>query len=48
MDRAELIRLMVGRELTAVFPKQTVPLGEAVLELRGVGCRASGVRDVEP
>ncbi len=46
VDRAELIRLMVGREVAAVFPKQTVPLGEVVLELRGVGCRASGVHDV--
>ena len=46
VDRAELIRLMVGRELTAVFPKQTVPLGETVLELTGVGCRTSGVQGV--
>ena len=46
VDRAELIRLMVGREITAVFPKQTVPLGDVVLELHGVGCRVSGVRDV--
>src|SRR5205807_5625590 len=44
VDRAELIRLMVGRDLTAVFPKQAVPLGETVLELRGVGCRDSGVQ----
>jgi rhamnose transport system ATP-binding protein len=46
VDRAQLIRLMVGREVAAVFPKQTVPLGDLVLELRGVGCAASGVRDV--
>jgi rhamnose transport system ATP-binding protein len=37
---------MVGREITAVFPKQQVPLGDVVLELRHVGCNASGVRDV--
>jgi rhamnose transport system ATP-binding protein len=43
---AELIRLMVGREITAVFPKVAVTPGEVVLELRGVGCRASGVRGV--
>ena len=30
-----------------MFPKQTVPIGDAVLELRGLGCRASGVRDVD-
>ena len=32
---AELIRLMVGRELAAAFPKREVALGEVVLELRG-------------
>jgi rhamnose transport system ATP-binding protein len=46
VDRAELIRLMVGREITAVFPKQEVPLGDVVLDLRGVGCRESGVHSV--
>jgi rhamnose transport system ATP-binding protein len=46
VDRAELIRLMVGRQLTAIFPKQQVKLGEVVLELRGVGCSHSGVRQV--
>ena len=46
VDRAELIRLMVGRELSAIFPKQTVPIGEVVLELRSVDCRQSGIRSV--
>ncbi len=46
VDRPELIRLMVGREIGAVFPKQTVPIGENVLEVRGLGCQASGVQDV--
>ncbi len=46
VDRGELIRLMVGREITAVFPKETVPLGDVVLELDGVGCAASGVGGV--
>ncbi len=46
LHRAELIRVIVGRELTAVFPKQSVPLGETVLQLTGVGCRDSGVQDV--
>jgi len=43
---AELIRLMVGRSLEAVFPKIEVPLGDVVLETRGLGCRESGVRDI--
>ena len=32
---AELIRLMVGRELAAVFPKREVAIGDVVLEVRG-------------
>ena len=43
---SELIRLMVGRELSAVFPKREVELGDVVLEMRGLGCRGAGVRDV--
>jgi rhamnose transport system ATP-binding protein len=46
-SRTELIRMMVGRELSAVFPKSRVELGEIVLEARGVGHRASGVKDVD-
>ena len=37
---------MVGRELSAVFPKTFVEPGDVVLELRGLGCRVTGVRDV--
>jgi rhamnose transport system ATP-binding protein len=37
VDREQLIHLMVGRELSAVYPKRTVPLGEVVLELRQPG-----------
>jgi rhamnose transport system ATP-binding protein len=44
--RAELIRMMVGRELSTVFPKVHVTPGERVLELLDVGCRASGVANV--
>jgi len=46
VDRAGLIRMMVGRELSAVFPKVEVQPGEVALEARGLHCRASGVRDV--
>jgi rhamnose transport system ATP-binding protein len=42
----ELIRLMVGRDLSAIFPKRSVDLGQTALELRGLGCSASGVGDV--
>jgi rhamnose transport system ATP-binding protein len=46
VTREQLIQRMVGRELSAVFPKRPVQIGEPVLELRGVGCAASGVHDV--
>jgi len=44
--RAELIRLMVGRELTAVFPKRDVPVGPLALEVRHLSSRAAGLHDV--
>jgi len=43
IDRAELIRLMVGREISTVFPKREVPAGPTALELQGLGCRPSGL-----
>lgn len=47
VNRQQLIRMMVGRELSAVYPKKTLQLGEVILELRGVGCSASGIHDVD-
>ncbi|HYV39085.1 MAG TPA: sugar ABC transporter ATP-binding protein [Gemmataceae bacterium] len=46
VNRTELIQMMVGREVTAVFPKQEVPLGDVVLELRGLGSQEAGVQGV--
>src|SRR5438067_4973440 len=46
VTRGELIRLMVGRELSTIFPKKEVHLGDAVLELRNVTSSAAGVKDV--
>lgn len=43
---AQLIRMMAGREISSVFPKQQVEIGDVVLELRGVGHRPSGIRGV--
>jgi rhamnose transport system ATP-binding protein len=37
---------MVGRSVAAIFPKRTVPIGEVVLETRGLTCAANGVRAV--
>ncbi|MES3035658.1 MAG: sugar ABC transporter ATP-binding protein [Gemmatimonadota bacterium] len=47
VTRERLIQLMVGRDVTSVFPKRVVPIGDTVLELRGLGCAASGVHDVD-
>jgi rhamnose transport system ATP-binding protein len=46
MDRGELIRLMVGRDVSTVFPKQPVQLGPPVLEVRNLSSAAAGIRDV--
>jgi rhamnose transport system ATP-binding protein len=46
VDRAELVRLMVGRDMQAIFPKREVPIGAIALEVRGLGCRAAGIHDV--
>lgn len=46
VDRQELIRLMVGRDLAAVFPKRDLTRGETVLEVRELACRAAGINKV--
>jgi rhamnose transport system ATP-binding protein len=46
VERAELIRLMVGRELATVFPKRSVTMGDEALDARGVSHRRSGIHDV--
>ena len=47
INEAGLIRLMVGREVAQIYPAaESAPGSDTVLSLRGVGCAASGVRDV--
>ena len=46
VNRQQLIQMMVGRELSAVFPKREVELGETVLELRNLGCAESGISGI--
>ncbi len=36
VTRDDIIREMVGREITDMFPKETVPIGETVLEVEGL------------
>jgi len=42
----QLIEMMVGRQLTQLFPKKPVPLGDVALELVGLSNRMAGVHDV--
>jgi rhamnose transport system ATP-binding protein len=42
----ELIRLMVGRDLSAVFPKRPVALGDVVFELKELGSRSAGIHNI--
>ena len=46
VDPPRLIRLMVGREVSAVFPKVETMPGEVVLEMRDLHCTAAGVHGV--
>ena len=46
MTEASLIRLMVGREMTQIYPPSEATPRDVVLALRDVGCAASGVRGV--
>ena len=41
-----LIKLMVGRELSAVFPKREVEIGETIFELKYLGSREVGISNI--
>ena len=47
VTRDELIRLMIGRDVDAVLPRTSVPLRGAILETRGLGCRALRLRGID-
>ncbi len=45
VTRDDIIKMMVGREITQMFPKETVPIGDVVLSVRNL--RVDGIfRDV--
>ena len=46
VSREQLIRLMVGRDLSAVFPKRAIELGETIFELRNFGSNVAGIRRI--
>jgi ribose transport system ATP-binding protein len=45
VNREEIIRMMVGRELKESIPKQVAPVGEVALEVRGL-TRAGAFQDI--
>jgi inositol transport system ATP-binding protein len=45
VTRDEIIRMMVGRDITQMFPKMTVPIGEIVLSVKNLSL-AGRFRDV--
>ena len=46
INEAMLIKLMVGREVSSIFPPAESEPGEVVLSLKNVGCAASGVQNI--
>ncbi|HYP06296.1 MAG TPA: sugar ABC transporter ATP-binding protein [Bryobacteraceae bacterium] len=46
VSREELIRMMVGRDIAAVFPKRSTTMGEVALEVRNLKSEQLRVRDV--
>jgi rhamnose transport system ATP-binding protein len=46
ITESELIKLMVGREISQIFPAAESAPGETVLSLKNLGCTAGGVRNV--
>jgi rhamnose transport system ATP-binding protein len=46
LNESELIQLMVGREVSHIYPPAEGAPGEAVLSLKNLGCAASGVREI--
>ena len=49
LTRQSLIAMMIGRELSAVFPKRPVTLGpidDVAIEVKGVRNRGAGLRDI--
>lgn len=46
IDEASLIKLMVGREVSAIYPPSESKPADHVLSVEGLGCKASGVNNV--
>lgn len=46
ITESQLIKLMVGREVSHIYPPAEGASGEIVLSLKNVGCASGGIRDV--
>ena len=46
MNEASLIKLMVGREVSAIYPPSESEAGNVVLSLKNLNCAAGGVRNI--
>jgi rhamnose transport system ATP-binding protein len=46
LDRSGIIKLMAGRSLDAMYNKQQIPIGETVLRVEHLACRAGQFEDV--
>ena len=46
MNEASLIKLMVGREVSSIYPPSESDAGKVVLSLKNLGCAAGGVTQV--
>jgi len=46
INEAQLIRMMVGREVSTIYPPTESEAGAVALSLRNLGCAASGIHDV--
>ena len=47
LTEARMIRLMVGREVSTIYPPAEGGAGEVVLSVKGLGCAAGGVSGVD-
>jgi rhamnose transport system ATP-binding protein len=46
INESELIKLMIGREVSHIYPPSESAAGKVVLSLKNLGCGASGVKNV--
>jgi rhamnose transport system ATP-binding protein len=46
MNESSLIKLMVGREVSHIYPPAESEPGQVVLSLKNLGCTASGVKEI--